>query len=67
MGSDPDADKGRAVSLCGYLLKPEIHKDYGDSRPVKVKIATVKDLKSKPTTKESRNSEEKQGQKKGGT
>lgn len=65
VGSDPDTDKGRAVSLRSYLLMPEIHKDYGDSRPVKVKIGTVKDLKSKPTTTESRNAEEKQWQKKG--
>lgn len=60
VGSDPDTDMGRAVSLRSYLLIPEIHKDYGDSRPVKVKIGTVKDLKSKPTTTESRNAEEKQ-------
>lgn len=44
---------------------PEIHKDYGDSRTAKVKIGTVKDLKCKPTTIESRNALEKQGQKKG--
>lgn len=48
-----NSDKGRAVSLRSYLLMPEILKDYGDSRPVKVKIGTVKDLKSKPTTTES--------------